>query len=57
MLVYLLNSPKWMRNYTIYKWCKGKAFGRKWNITSFADSLKTTLAVLLNVKRARFEDR
>lgn len=58
MMQYLLNAPKWARNYWCFKHCKflGK-FHNNYEIVSFATPLKKMLAVLLNVPVERFNDR
>lgn len=57
MLQYILNTPKFMHSYQLYKRV-GTMFKKgKYKITSFAYPLKRTLAALLNIDINRFEDR
>lgn len=56
MIQFILNSPRWMHNYTCFKVFK-KFFVNKWQRASFAGALKGTLAVLLNIPAELFEDR
>lgn len=55
MLIYMLNTPKFMHNYIMYK-LFGVVKG-KWKKTSFAKPLKQVLSVMLNVPVEKFEDR
>lgn len=57
MLQYILNTPKFMHSYQLYKRVGTMFKGGKYKITSFAHPLKRTLAALLNVDISRFEDR
>lgn len=57
MLQYILNTPKFMHNYQLYKRVGTMFKGGKYKITSFAYPLKRTLAALLNIDISRFEDR
>ena len=56
MLQYLLNSPKWLHSYRLYKIFK-KLFRKHYKITSFAAPLKRTLGALLDIPEKRFNDR
>lgn len=57
MLQYILNTPKFMHSYQLYKRVGTMFRGGKYKITSFAYPLKRTLAALLNINISRFEDR
>lgn len=57
MLQYILNTPKFMHSYQLYKRVGTMFKGGKYKITSFACPLKRTLAALLNINISRFEDR
>ena len=56
MLVYMLNTPKFMHNYTMYK-LFGSIIKGPWKKTSFAKPLKQVLSVMFNVPVEKFEDR
>ena len=57
MLQYLFSSPKFLHSYKWYK-LLGKFFrNKKFKLTSFAYPLKRTLAALLDIDIAKFEDR
>lgn len=55
MLIYMLNTPKFMHSYTMYK-LLGVVKG-KWKKTSFAKPLKQVLSIMLNIPVEKFEDR
>lgn len=57
MLQYLLNTPKFMHNYQLYKLVGSMLKLGKYKVTSFAYPLKRTLAALLNIDINKFEDR
>lgn len=57
MLQYLLNSPKFMHNYFMYKLCGTLFVNGCFKITSFAHPLKRTLAALLDIDISLFENR
>lgn len=48
MLQYLINSPKFLHSYKLYK-IIGRFFTRPYKVTSFAYPLKKTLATFLNI--------
>lgn len=55
MLIYMLNTPKFMHKYSWYK-----IFGAikgKWRKTSFARPLKQVLSLMINEPIEKFEDR
>ena len=56
MLQFCLSTPCWMHNYTLYKWF-GKFVIPKYNITSFAKYLKTSLAEVIGVDVEKLNDR
>jgi hypothetical protein len=56
MLVYMLNTPKFMHSYTMYK-LFGSIIKGSWKKTSFAKPLKQVLSVIFNVPVEKFEDR
>lgn len=56
MLRYLLNSPKIFHKYCWFKLLK-KLYTKPYKIVSFAQPLKNTLAILLNINVAKFNDR
>lgn len=55
MLLYLLNVPKVFRRYWIYKLFSNKT--GSWKKVSFAQTIKSMLAILLKVSVDKFEDR
>ena len=55
MLIYMLNTPKFMHKYSWYK-IFGAIKGR-WKKTSFAKSLKQMLSIIINESVEIFEDR
>ena len=56
MIRYCLSVPKWMRQYWLY--CLVYDFiVSKYEITSFASSMKEALSVLINVPVEKFNDR
>lgn len=55
MLQFLLTVPKWMRYYWIYK--LNIRWEEKWQIVSFASTLKEMLASLIKVPVEMFENR
>lgn len=57
MLKYILNTPKFMHSYQLYKKVGTMLNKGKYKITSFAYPLKKTLSALLNIDINRFEDR
>ena len=57
MLQYLLNTPKVLHTYKLYRILHRFCKHRKYKITSFAYPLKKTLAALLDIDINKFEDR
>lgn len=57
MLQYLLNTPKFMHNYLFYNLFNWAFKTGVYRITSFASSLKKTLAAFLDIPVTKFEDR
>lgn len=56
MLQYMLSTPKILHYYWIYKLI-GDFVPPKWSKVSFADTLKASLSVLLDIPVEKFEDR
>ena len=56
MLQYMLSTPKILHYYWIYKLI-GDFVPPKWSKVSFADTLKASLSVLLDLPVEKFEDR
>ena len=56
MLQYLLSTPKILHYYWIYKLIRDFV-PPKWSKVSFADTLKMSLSVLLDIPVEKFEDR
>lgn len=56
MLIYMLNTPKFMHNYIMYK-LFGSVIKGSWKKTSFAKPLKQVLSIIFNIPVEKFEDR
>ena len=58
MLQFLLNTPKWLHNYTLYRLMKKSYYKfENYQILAYADKIKQMLSILLNVPVIQFEDR
>lgn len=57
MLKFILNTPKWVHFYWVYKYFKFLGNFGKWKITSFARPLKEVLGIILSVPVDKFEER
>lgn len=57
MLKFMLNTPKFLHYYWIYKYFGFLSNFGKWKVTSFAKPLKEVLSIILGVPVEKFEDR
>ena len=57
MLQFMLNTPRFLHFYWIYKNFGFLKHLGNWNVTSFAKPLKEVLSIILGVPVERFEDR
>ena len=57
MLKFILNTPKILHFYWIYKYFSFLGNFGKWKVTSFARPLKEVLSIILGVPVENFENR